>query len=76
MPHYFFDVKNGYRKVDPAGRHCDDDHHAIETAKLLATQMSLDKPEVDLKRHIAVLNSEGDEISRVAVYSQPAIVAE
>lgn len=72
MPRYFFDIKDGHRLVDPAGSECADDDDAIEKAKVLAIGVSLDKPEVDPKRHIAVINSDGTEISRVPVYSKPS----
>ena len=71
MPRYYFDIKNGHRLVDPSGMNLKTDDDAIARAKVLAIQVSLDTPLVDPKRHIAVLNQEGDEISRVPVYSKP-----
>jgi hypothetical protein len=72
MPHYFFDIKDGHRLVDPSGFNCKNDDAAIEKARVLAIGVSLDKPAVDPKRHIAVLNADRTEISKVAVYSKPA----
>ncbi len=72
MPRYFFDIKDGHRLVDPAGSECGSDKEAVEKAKVLAIGVSLDKPEVDPKRHIAVINSDGLEIYRVPVYSKPS----
>jgi hypothetical protein len=72
MPHYFFDIKGGYRLVDPSGSNFKDDSAAIEKAKLLALGVSLDKPAVDPTRRIAVLNADRDEIFTVPVYSKPA----
>ena len=72
MPRYFFDIKDGHRLVDPAGSECASDEGAVEQAKVLAIGVSLDKPAVDPKRHIAVINSDGQEISRVPVYSKPS----
>jgi hypothetical protein len=72
MPRYFFDTKDGHRLIDPAGSECESDKDAVEKAKVLAIGVSLDKPEVDPKRHIAVMNSDRKEISRVPVYSKPS----
>lgn len=74
MPRYFFDIKDGHRLVDPAGCDCDNDHDAIEKAKVIAIGVSLDMPAVDSTRHISVLNAARDEISRVPVYSKPTMV--
>ena len=71
MPRYFFDIKNGHRLVDPSGMDFDSDDDAIARAKVFAIQVSLDTPKVDPKRHIAVLNQDGDELLRVPVYSKP-----
>lgn len=73
MPRYFFDVTDGGRLIDPAGAECESDEDAVERAKILAVGVSLDKPRVDPKRHIAVINSEGTEISRVPIYSRPSV---
>ena len=72
MPRYFFDVKDGHRLFDSAGFVCDDDTDAIIKATVLAIGVSLDKPAVDPKRHVAVLNESRQEIFRVPVYSRPA----
>jgi hypothetical protein len=72
MPHYFFDIKDGHRLVDPAGSECKSDSAAIEKAKVLAIGVSLDKPAVDPTRRISVLDADRVEISTVPVYSRPA----
>ena len=72
MPHYFFDIKNGHRLVDPSGSNCINDTAAIEKAKVLAIGVSLDKPAVDPTRRISVLNADRVELSTVQVYSKPA----
>ena len=64
MPHYFFDIKNGHRIVDPAGLSCVDDNDAIAKARTLAVQARLDKSSSDPKRHIAVIDNAGSEIFR------------
>lgn len=71
MPLYFFDIKNGHRLMDPSGMNFASDEAAIARAKVFAIQVSLDTPAVDPKRHIAVLDHNGDEIFRVPVYSKP-----
>ena len=63
MPHYYFDIKDGHRFVDPSGSDLINDDAAIAKAKLLAIGISIDKPAVDPKRHIAVLNGLREEIS-------------
>ena len=70
MPHYFFDIKDGHRFVDPSGSDCKNDAAAIEKARVRAIGVSLDKPAVDPTRRISVLNAVRVEISSVAVYSK------
>jgi hypothetical protein len=72
MPHYFFDIKDGHRLVDPAGSDCENDAAAIEKARVLAIGVSLDKPAVDPMRRISVLDADRVEISTLPVYSKPA----
>jgi hypothetical protein len=72
MPHYFFDIKDGHRLVDPSGLDCKNDSDAMEKARVIAIGVSLDKPAVDPERRISVLNADRDEISTVPVYSRPA----
>jgi hypothetical protein len=73
MPHYFFDIKDGHRLVDPSGSDCKNDTAAIEKARVLAIGVSLDKPAVDPTRRISVLNADRHEISTVPVYSKPSL---
>jgi hypothetical protein len=72
MPQYFFDIQDGHRLVDPAGRECKDDTAAKEMARVLAVGVSLDKPAVDPTRYISVLNDARKEIFQEPVYSKPA----
>jgi hypothetical protein len=72
MPHYYFDIEDGHRLVDPSGSNLKHDSAAIAMAKILAIGVSLDKPAVNPTRRIAVLNADGDEIFTVPVYSKPA----
>ena len=73
MPHYYFDIKDGHRLVDPSGFNFDDDDDAIAKAEVIAIGVSLDKPAVDLERHIAVLSDAREEIFKVPVYSKPTM---
>jgi hypothetical protein len=76
MPHYYFailDIKDGHRLMDPSGLGFKNDDAAIAKAKVIAIGISIDKPAVDPKRHIAVLNELRVEIFRVPVYSKPAM---
>jgi hypothetical protein len=73
MPHYYFDIKDGHTPVDPAGLNFKTDDDAIARAQAIAIVVSIDKPEVDPKRHIAVLNGSRKEIFRVPVYSKPSM---
>jgi hypothetical protein len=61
MPHYYFDIKDGHGLVDPSGSEFKNDDAAIAQAKVIAIGVSLDKPAVDPKRHIAVLNDYGSK---------------
>ena len=72
MPRYFFDVKNGHRLFDASGFVCDDDTDAIIRATVLAIGVSLDKPEDDPERRIAIINDAGREIGTIPVYSKPS----
>lgn len=72
MPRYFFDVEDGHRIFDPSGFVCDHDTDAIIKAEVLALVESVDKPEDDPERRIAVINDEGREIGSVPVYSKPS----
>ena len=71
MPHYYFDIKNGRRHVDPSGLACIDDNDAIAKAKVIALQVGLDVPSRDSTRHIVVLNDAGDEVSKVPIANVP-----
>jgi hypothetical protein len=72
MPRYFFDVKNGHRLFDATGFVCDDDTAAIIRATVLAIGVSLDTPEDDPERRVAIINDAGREIGTVPVYSRPS----
>ena len=75
MPHYYFgifDIKDGHRLVHPSGLHFKNDDAAIARAKVFAIGISTDKPAVDPKRHITVLNGLGEQISSVPIYSKPS----
>jgi hypothetical protein len=73
MPHYYFDIKDGHRLVDPSGLDFKNDDAAIAKAKVIAIAVSLDKPAVDPERRIAVLNGSREEIFSVPVYSKPSM---
>ena len=73
MPHYYFDIKDGHRFVDPSVSDFKNDDAAIAKAKVLAIGVSIDKPAIDQKRHIAILNGSREEIFSVPVYSKPSM---
>ena len=72
MPHYYFDIKNGHRMVDAVGLTCTNDADAIFRARAIAVKIWHDTPSPDPKRHIAVLNSQGDEVMRVPITNHDA----
>ena len=72
MPRYFFDVKDGHGLFDASGFVCDDDTDAIIKATVLAIGVSLDRPEDDPERRIAIINDAGREVGTVPVYSKPS----
>jgi uncharacterized protein DUF6894 len=72
MPRYFFDVQDGHRVFDSSGFVCEDDTDAIIRATVLAIGVSLDTPEDDPERRIAIINDTGREIGNVPVYSRPS----
>ena len=67
MPHYFFDVKNGHRLVDPSGIDCRNDEQATSQAIVIAAQIANDVPAAAGVRHVSILNSEREEIGKVPV---------
>jgi hypothetical protein len=73
MPHYYFDIKDAHRLVDPSGLDFKNDDAAIAKAKVIAIGVSLDKPAVDPERHIAVLNESREENFKVPVFSKPSM---
>jgi hypothetical protein len=46
MPHYYFDIKDGHRLVDPAGRDCKGDATAKEMARVLAASHWIRLPSI------------------------------
>jgi hypothetical protein len=72
MPRYFFDVANGHRLFDASGFVCEDDFAALIRGSVLAIGISLDKPEDDPERHVAIINDQGREIGTVPIYSTPS----
>ena len=73
MPRYYFDIKDGHSLGDPSGLELKNDDAAIAKAKVIAIGVSLDKPAVDPKRRIAVLNGSRQQIFSVPVYSKPSM---
>jgi hypothetical protein len=73
MPRYFFDVEDGHRLFDATGFVCDDDTDAMIKAAVLAIGVSLDTPEDDPERRIAIINDTGREVGTMPVYSKPSI---
>ncbi len=71
MPRYYFDVKNGRRRVDSVGSICADDVGAMATAKFIATRIALNTP-MDHARQVAVLDAGGDEIFKTPIKVKPA----
>src|SRR5512140_3705519 len=57
---------------DSLGFVCDDDIAAIIRATVLAIGVSLDKPEDDPERRIAIISDDGRKIGTVPVYSRPS----
>ena len=45
MRHYYFDIKDGHRLVDPSGLDFKNDDAAIAKAKVIAIGVSIDKPQ-------------------------------
>jgi hypothetical protein len=60
MPRYFFDIKDGHRLVDPAGRECKNDTAAKEMGKALAIVVSVDGPR-SIRRGISLSSTMPDK---------------
>ena len=54
-----FDVADGHRLFDKSGFVCDNDIDAAVRAAVLAVGVSLDTPEDDPKRRVAIINDQG-----------------
>jgi hypothetical protein len=52
MPHYFFDIKDGHRLVDPSGLNCKNDTAAIEKSKEAILFAILDAHVREMIRHV------------------------
>ena len=72
MPHYYFDVRNGRSQKDSLGLDCLDDNGAIAKARLIATQIATDTPQL-IHRHVTVLNDAGDEIFEAPIRSKSPV---
>ncbi|MBR1156875.1 DUF6894 family protein [Bradyrhizobium sp. JYMT SZCCT0428] len=72
MPRYFFNIEDGHRFFDASGFVCENDTAALIRASVLAIGVSLDNPEDDPQRRIAIINDAGREIGTVPVYSKPS----
>jgi hypothetical protein len=42
MPHYYFDIKDGHRLLDPSGLNFNDDDDTFSKAQVIAVAVSLD----------------------------------
>jgi hypothetical protein len=70
MPRYFFDIKdikNGPGSIDPAGLDCRNDREAIAKAASLAAEVATVVRSAAGKWHLAVLNSEREQIGTVPI---------
>jgi hypothetical protein len=67
MPRYYFNVEDGTRLADASGLDCSDDRDAEAKAKIIARQIATDVPPVSRRRHIAVLDEDGNQVSIVPV---------
>jgi hypothetical protein len=66
MPHYFFDVTNGHRLIDPAGLDCKDDNEALSTAKIIARQIDVAGPSSPWRK-LSIMSSEGHEVGHLVI---------
>jgi hypothetical protein len=53
--------------IDPSGLDCRDDEDAMDQAVVIARQIAADAPETSAVRHVAILDSEREEIGKVPV---------
>ena len=72
MPRYFFDVANGHRLLIHQALFAKTISLPLSRGSVLAIGVSLDKPEDDPERLIAIINDQGREIGTVPVYSTPS----
>jgi hypothetical protein len=68
MPHYYFELTDGFTRHDWHGLYCADDEAALAKAATIADQVAVaegDNFRPDL--HISIIHEDGREVSRVAV---------
>jgi uncharacterized protein DUF6894 len=67
MPHYFFEVVNGHRTIDPVGVDCPSDEHAKAQAIKIARQIAEEVPSSIKRRHVAIKDGQGRDLGSVEV---------
>ena len=67
MPIFHFDIADGVRLEDPVGLDCKSEHHAKQTAELIARQIAIDLVGDREPRTVVVVDEAGSEIFKVPV---------
>jgi hypothetical protein len=72
LPRYFFDVEDSHTLLIQQALFATTISQQSSEATVLSVGISLDKPEDDSERRIAIINDQGHKIGNVPVYSKPS----
>jgi hypothetical protein len=68
MPHYYFDLTDGFTRKDRSGLDCADDAAAIVKGKLISLEVASGSLSLTgLKMHISVVNDFEREVSQIPI---------
>jgi uncharacterized protein DUF6894 len=68
MPHYFFDLTDGFTRRDRNGLDCDDDAEAIIKGNIISREVAVAASDHSGPAlHISIVNEAGREVSQIPV---------
>ncbi len=68
MPHYFFDLTDGFTRQDRRGLDCVDDAEAIEKGRVISREVAAAASDHSgPAMHISVMNEAGQEVQQIPV---------
>jgi hypothetical protein len=67
VPHYYFDLTDGFTRKDRNGLDCADDADAIAKGRSISREVAAAASDHSVELHISVLNEAGHEVSQIPV---------